>query len=242
MCKTQKWDKATVESFGQCLGNKDIYFLGDSTSRQWAYQLLAFLGAPVSLSKTKTAMYKHKRHFDQFNLTITFQFHPQILGSGIVDLRDEMYEVDLIDSLQNTDCNYVVLVSPWAHFSQWFYPAYVERLHLLKASIKRLRDRCPGVPIIVKSPHVRDHKDAFTQLLSSDYTIYRAKQALEEVFRDAGVYYINVWDINNAFPGQKTVHMPLTVVNQELSILLSYLCPSVMPKLKPRPTLPKTRA
>ncbi len=183
------------------------------------------LKAPVNIPKDDFTFYfKYNKYLEYLNLNITFRFHPHIIGSKKIDLEYEMYEVDIIDGLQSADCNFVVIISPWAHFAQWWADAYVERLRLLKASVERLKKRCPGVKIVLKSPHVRNHGDAYSQFLSSDYILFKLKEAMEVVFRDSDVYYVNVWDLNNGFKGSKSIHMPPIVIQQELSILLSYLC------------------
>ncbi|XP_072050929.1 NXPE family member 1-like [Amphiura filiformis] len=209
---------------GECLRNKDVYFLGDSTTRLWAFHLSTVLKAPMNKMDLTNHTFKFKQYFEHFNLNITFRFHPQVLGSKVVDLQNEIYEVDVIDDLQSIDCNFVVVISPWAHFAQWWKDAYVERLRLLRASVERLKARCPGAQVILKSPHVREHGDMYSQLRTSDYILFKLKEMMEDVFRDADVYYVNIWDLNNAFKGKKSVHMPPEVINQELSILLSYLC------------------
>ena len=204
-----------------------MYLLGDSTTRQWAFELSVLLNYKLSAYYQTTHpswMFQFNHYFDQIQFNVTFQFHPQILGSATIPVDDEMYEVDVLDSLTNEDCNYVVVISPWAHFSQWWKYAYTERLRLLRSSVERLKSRCPDVPVILKSPHVRNHKDKYSHLMNGDYIISQIKRDIETVFKDVDVFYVNVWDMNLAYPGTKTIHMPMSVVNQELSILLSYLC------------------
>ncbi len=225
VCRTKQWYTFSAERIGRCLQNKDVYFLGDSTTRQWAYKLLDLLNAPVDIPKDDLTFYfKYNKYFEHFNLNITFQFHPHFIGLKEVNLENEMYEVDVIDGLQCADCNFVVIISPWAHFAQWWADAYVERLRLLRASVERLKKRCPGVKIVLKGPHPRNHGGPYSLLLNSDYIIFKVKEAMEEVFRDADVYYINVWDLNNGYKGENMIHMPPVVIQQEVSILLSYLC------------------
>ena len=222
MCKTKQWSQAGADAIGNCLKNKSVYLLGDSTTRQWAYELFSLLKTEVKLVDMSQ---KYRRYLPRYNLNITYQFYPQILGSKTVRIKDEMYEVDVMDRLvRDASCNYVVVISPWAHFTQWWADAYRERLQLLMESVQRLKSRCPDTPVILKSPHVRDHKDAYTHLLNSDYILYRMKIQMEEVFRNAGVFYVDIWDMNLAYPANKTVHMPREVIRQELNLALSYVC------------------
>ncbi len=140
VCRTRQWCRFGAPRIGRCLENKDVYFLGDSTTRQWTFNLLNLLRAPVHVPPDDPTLdFKYHKYFEHLNLNITFQFHPHIIGSKVVNLENEMYEVDIIDGLQSTDCNFIVIISPWGYFAQWWADAYVERLRLLKASVNALK-------------------------------------------------------------------------------------------------------
>ncbi len=221
-CSTKQWkDKQEVT---ECFRNKSIYFLGDSTTRQWTITVLFSLLR--KWDNSTQFIYFYSDYFKEYNFNLTFQFYPHILSSTVVAINEEKFEVDILDSLRDPKCRYVVLISPWAHFAQWWLEAYKRRVMLIADAIKMFKKRCPHAAVIVKSPHVRDHGTIpQKQFMSSDYILFKIKAIMEEVLNIDGVYYIDVWNMNLAYPGNKTIHMPESVIRQELNLFLSYICP-----------------
>ncbi len=225
LCVTKHW--TDVNEVGECIRNKSLYFLGDSTSRQWAVTLLKLLRYQDGDIKPFTGGVARTGYFKEYNFNLTFQFHPQGVGSATIPLKGLKFEVEIFDSLRDPKCNYVVTVSPWAHFTQWWLPAYKERLQLIRKAIQRLKQHCPDAVVIVKSPHVRNDDGVRPEslLMYSDFIFYQMKTIMEEVLNIDGVYYIDVWNMNLAYPAKKVVHMPDEVVRQELNLFLPHICP-----------------
>ncbi|XP_072030791.1 NXPE family member 3-like [Amphiura filiformis] len=211
---TKQWNHVT--DVGECFRNKNIYFLGDSTTRQWFVTLLHLLRAKYSSSSILQSYRRYRRYIIEYNFNLTFQFYPHQMGSRVVPIKNEKFEVEMLDNLRDSRCNYIVTISPWAHFAQWWLPAYRDRVRLIREAILRFKHRCPDAPVILKSPHVRDHgTEVLKQLMYSDYILFKIKTIMEEMLNIDGVYYIDVWNMNLAYPAKKSVHMPETVVRQE---------------------------
>ena len=222
-CETIQWNQKEPREIGECLRDKHVYFLGDSTSRQWVFVLLhliQFYYVPADFRMS----YTHINRIYNFNLT--FQFHPHVIGSSPFVISKEQFEVDVLDDLPSEKCNFVIVISPWAHFTQWWLKAYADRLRLIRASILRLKHRCPNVPIIVKGPHVREHGSSETLLMNSDYIADKIRTLMKEILNIEGVYFIDVWDMNLSYPSANAVHMPNAVITQEVNSFLSYICPA----------------
>ena len=222
-CLTKQWTSRS--EIGECIRNKSLFFLGDSTTRQWVVTLLKLLGEQEV--ERFIAGQRCIGYFKEYNFNLTFQFHPQRIGSSSIPVDDEIFEVEILDSLRDPKCNYVVTVSPWAHYAQWWLPAYKERLKLIRKAIQRLKQHCPDAVVIVKSPHVRNDDGVRPEslLMYSDFIFYQMKTIMEEVLNIDGVYYIDVWNMNLAYPAKKVVHMPDEVVRQELNLFLPHICP-----------------
>ena len=222
VCQSRQW---TTAEAGKCLENKYVLLLGDSTTRQWYYDLVKLLGANNNLKGTELEV--KTKSIPKFNTTIFWHFHPWTIGSVrkyIVNLR---YEVDILDELSTINCTkYVVVVSPWAHFTQWAKSAYLERLGLLKQAILRLQTRCPGVPVVVRGPHPRLELIGAPQNLFSaaDYILYKMNTIMRDTYKGIGVHYLDIWDMNLSYPDKNTIHMPHGAIQQELAMFLSYIC------------------
>ncbi|XP_072044935.1 NXPE family member 3-like, partial [Amphiura filiformis] len=217
------WTNST--KVAECLRNKEIRIMGDSNGRQYYNGIIPLLPPEPADVDVKKAEHMHW-YTKTYNISMTFDFHPEGIGNHWFRFGGLHYEVDILDQLINAHCNYVIMVSTWAHFTQWTRSAFVERLRLLREAVDRFVKRCPDAPIIFKSPHPREHKWLQSRLLCSDFMLYQLRKILRKTFADSGVFYLDVWDMNIAFPAKNSVHMPTTVVDQELFMILSYVCNS----------------
>ena len=216
---------AKPNEVGECLRGKDVYFLGDSTIRQWLEVLSDMMGVPFKRQNPgeKDNIY---RSFDSFNTSMAYRSHPLFITSKIEGklTKKLAFEIDVLDSLQSTDCNYVVVISSWVHFTQWTRDSYVERVGLLRDAVLKLISRCPDVKIIVTGPHPREQPSKESRIYNNDLIAQRLGDILENTFSQIGVLYLDVWDLNLAYPSSNNINMPRAVVQGELSMFLSYVC------------------
>ncbi|XP_072022850.1 NXPE family member 4-like [Amphiura filiformis] len=217
-CKKRSLD---VQYVGECFRNKEIYLLGDSTLRQWG-KVLASLMSGHGIADEFV-----KHYVKAYNSTLTFHFHQVRVGKVYsYDLNE--YEVDVLDSLRNPECNYVIVFDASFHYVQWSREAYKDRLLHLRAASMELLARCPDVPIVFKGPHPRDHPyDVYINLSVSDYIIHEMLQLARYIFNQPGVqiYLLETWDLALSYPSPNKVHMPYhTEKEEEVAMFLSYAC------------------
>ena len=146
-----------------CLRNKKMVLLGDSTTRQWAFEIPNLLELSKPINKVEFTNFFFENKYAKLNLTVLFRFHPQTITSTVIPFRMYHYFVDILDSLPSTqhECdNLIVMLSPWAHFPQWTRESFIQKLIKLKEAVIRLRTRCPNIPILVRGGHVREHNEA----------------------------------------------------------------------------------
>ncbi|XP_038050440.1 NXPE family member 1-like [Patiria miniata] len=222
-CRTKQWK--VPRDIGRCLVNKTVYLLGDSTSRQWYELLSGMLGVPF-VRKDNLEQNNIYRHFDEFNLTTVFKFHPLCLTRNPRPTPFNLFsfEVDVLDALKDKSCNYVILISPWAHYPQWTKDMFLERVSLLREALLRFRARCPNAPVVVKGSHPRDQPGLEGRIFYNNFMLYQLGKILRETFQGTAAWFLDIWDLNMAYPASKMVHMPEEVVKQELSMFLSYVC------------------
>ena len=216
------WQKG--ERLRQCLQNKHLVLHGDSTTRQWFSNLEGMIGIRGVRPPNDVYCCNMVRVYKELNATMWFQIHPHVLASRAVKVEDTMFEVDFLDGLDDPACNYIVVLSPWAHFAQWIWDTYVKRTQLIREAILRLQKRCPDVPIVIKGPHARNHKTSSAIIYGNDYIIWQIGKINQEILAGIGVWFLPVWDINLAYPLSNTVHMPNEVVHEELKMFLSFVC------------------
>ena len=223
-----KRDWTQREPLRECLKNKHWVLLGDSTTRQWFKSLYGLIGINVPGPRDRTQGHSLFANYETLNATLRYQMHPHAVGASPYKLKYFVFEVDVLDSLVDQLCNYVVVVSPWAHFTQWTKQSYVERTRLLREAVLRLRQRCPDVPVVLKGPHPRTHEAFSDHIYSSDYIIKQIEAINREFFRGIGVWFLPLWDINLAHQTPNMVHMPDDVVREELKMFLTFICESEM--------------
>ncbi|XP_072048805.1 NXPE family member 3-like [Amphiura filiformis] len=220
-CKKPSLD---VQYVGECFRNKEIYFLGDSTLRQWGSVLDSLMSDGHDIGHRKTFVTRHDK---AYNLTLTFNFH-KVRAAVVYPYDDNEYEVDVIDSLRNPECNYVIVFNAGFHYVQWAREAYKDRLLHLRAASMELLARCPDVPIVFKGLHPRHHQyDVYLNVAISDYIIHEMLQLARNIFNQPGVqiYLLETWDMALSYPSPIKTHMPNhSEIEEEVAMFLSYAC------------------
>ncbi|XP_072035299.1 NXPE family member 1-like [Amphiura filiformis] len=212
-----------VAEIGQCLRGKHLFILGDSTLRQWVNGLHTMMG--VQYVKQDNDKFNSDRYIEALDLNITFRFHPQVISGSPVDINTVEYEVDILDGLMDSDsCHFIVVLGPWAHFSQWTRESYIERLLLLKLGVERLHEKCPDVPIVVKGSHPREHDTIESIIYGSDFILHELGSYLQDIFSGSEAWFLNVWEMVLSYPKENTIHLPYQIIKQELNMFLSHVC------------------
>ncbi|XP_033631270.1 NXPE family member 3-like isoform X2 [Asterias rubens] len=217
-----KWIEAP--NVRKCVSNRNVVLLGDSTTRAWFHIIHSMLGVRGQRQADDVSCCYFNRVYKPLNATMVYSIHPHVLASYGVYLKDVRFEVDVLDGLRDPTCNYIVVVSPWAHFSQWTRESYIERTTLLREAIIRLRRRCPDVPIVVKGPHPREHSTYVSVIFANDYLLRQIGLINQELFGGIGVWFLPVWDMNMAHPHDNVVHMPQSIVREEIKMFFSFVC------------------
>ena len=136
------------------------------------------------------------------------------------------FEVDILLDLPRHTCNHVIVISPWAHFIMWPWDAYIEWLTHIRDAMLEVKQRCPKLKVVIKSPHA---VDKVTSMKGRDFMYAEMMKAMREVFQGSGVLFIDIWDMDYGYPSPMVLHMPKDVINQEISLFLSYVCPEKFP-------------
>ncbi|XP_066283098.1 NXPE family member 3-like [Branchiostoma lanceolatum] len=102
------------------------------------------------------------------------------------------------------------------------------RLHAIRHAIHRLQRRDPGTHVFVRTGTTREHlgRSLLYYLLGSDWLAYQITEVIREMFRtDPDVVVLDFWDMTVCQWGKDNVHPDQTVVDNELNMLLSHVCP-----------------
>ncbi|XP_038054959.1 NXPE family member 2-like [Patiria miniata] len=221
-CKVHRWED--VKAVRACLRHKHVFFHGDSNIRSWYCVLTRKLGYPWQHLGTGNGKMTMHNYYPDNQIETSFYFHPRVITTAKINLDATPYEVDILDNIPTDECNrYIIALCPWGHFTQWTRESFTERTNLLKDAVLRFRERCPGVPIVLKGTHTREHESTLKTVYGSDYTLWHWGRTLRDTFRGTGVFFYDVWQMSLAY-GKPDIHMPLEVINEEVNWFLSYVC------------------
>ena len=216
-----------IPRIGECLRDKQVFFIGDSTLHQIWMELCPILNVPIALEYMKcddAAELQSKPtsiYLNDYNLTINFVFHHIRVGLPRY-FSCAVFEVDVLDSLGQESCDHVVVLGFGIHFRQWSRSAFIDRVTHINSAVSRLRKRCPHTLIIVKGPHMASENNKYRSW--SDWFVYEMKEIMKLHFQHNGILFLDTWDMNLSFLAPNNVHMPPAPVRQEFRLLLSMLC------------------
>ncbi|XP_030076758.1 NXPE family member 1 isoform X1 [Microcaecilia unicolor] len=217
--------KAPLDSPDQiiaCLKGKMMYFMGDSTLRQW---ILYFPKIDKSLKYFdlhRTGLESKLLAMDMdSNLLIQWKKHghPYIAHKGYT-VKDNVYvsrEIDLLDGGKYT----VIVISLGQHFRPFPIYMFVKRMLGIRKAIERLFMRSPDTKVIIKSENTREMTIDMERF--SDFHGYIQYLVVKEIFHDLNIGVVDAWDISTAY-ASNNVHPHDDVVRSQVYMFLSYIC------------------
>ncbi|XP_022094159.1 NXPE family member 3-like [Acanthaster planci] len=214
--------KETIE----CLRNKHLFFIGDSTIRQWFLYLVSHLGQNMTEYKIWTkedVIQMHRHAFDKVhNITLDFRFHYYPILGNWLNTTTIYSAIDLIDSLPGGR-DTVLGFTMWAHFTYTNLTYYLSRLEPIRDAMIRLQERSAGkATVIIKSANtgILPYTPEITELLS-----YDLDQMMRAFFAEIpGVTVIDVWDMTVSPRGEYDVHPCELVIREEIKMVLNFIC------------------
>ncbi|KAI7801055.1 putative NXPE family member 3-like [Triplophysa rosa] len=217
VCKTHQF---TPQTTTQCLKDKHIYMMGDSTMRQWFEFLLK---AVPSLK--------------QMNLHVQYQAGPLLavdVGNNIdlhwrahgVPLRCLKTEVANLHYISNEiedlagGPHTVIVFNLGPHFTTYPLDFFTHRVLRIRKAVVNLLQRAPETTVIIKTVNT-GYKDVF----GSDWYSLQLDKILRWAFQDVGVYILDVWQMTSCHYNIENIHPGPVIIKNEMDIFLSFICP-----------------
>ncbi|KAH0623359.1 hypothetical protein JD844_031610 [Phrynosoma platyrhinos] len=210
-CKLSMFN--TLEKIQMCLKGKLVYFMGDSTVRQWMESLKSRVPSekPQKLIAVNTAQ----------NIQIQWKKHGHpFIGSLEYTVKDHSYMARDIDDIAG-DKNTVLVIALGQHFRPFPIEFFIQRAINVRQAIRRLLLRSPDTRVIIKGENIREMD--INQERFSDFHGYAQYLAAKDVFRDLEVAFLDAWDMTVAYD-TKDVHPPDSVVWSEINMVLNFVC------------------
>ncbi|XP_072049347.1 NXPE family member 3-like [Amphiura filiformis] len=204
-----------------CLSNRNMYFLGDSTLRQWMIYLTDnILNNTIKKSTGNKYIGPHFGVDKKHNITLLYRFHGlPVRVPMLVNMTDLQYIPNIIDNMRGGP-NVVVVLSLWAHFTSSTIDFYRHRWQAIKLSLLKFVTRYPRTKIFVKSANTREPKFDL-----SNWYAWELDQVMRQELSSLNfVTIIDTWDMTIGHHTGYNVHPANGVVSQEISMWLSFLC------------------
>ncbi|KAG8566449.1 hypothetical protein GDO81_013255, partial [Engystomops pustulosus] len=212
----------TQEQMYSCLSDKMIYFMGDSTVRQWlTYLVQTFKGLKmfdlhrVGLETLMVAIDQER------NVKIQWKKHSHpIVASRLYMVKDDAYVHEQIDQLAGGS-HYVIVICLGQHFRLFPIQVFIRRIINVHKALNRLFLRSPDTKVIIKTENTRD--DSHDAERFSNFYGYIHNMIMRDVFRNLPVAVVDAWDMTIAY-NTLDVHPPNHVVKSQIDMFLTYIC------------------
>lgn len=212
----------TQEQRYNCLNDKMIYFMGDSTVRQWFTYLVKAFGGLKEFALHRDGMKTLKVAIDQKrDLSLQWKKHSHpVVARRVYMVKDDAYIHEQIDRLAGGP-NYVIVICLGQHFRPFPVQLFIRRVINVHKALSRLFLRSPDTKVIIKTENIRVERQDAERF--SDFHGYIQNLILKDVFRNLPVGVIDVWDMTIAY-NTNNVHPPEHVVKSQIDMLLTYIC------------------
>nr|XP_026695135.1 NXPE family member 3-like isoform X1 [Ciona intestinalis] len=212
----------------QCLQNKVIYCLGDSTMRQWYFALKKHL----QLNDNPTKMQGRPNqdvwqvprvgYRPSHNITVYYRAH----GLPLHNPGPPESHTFIVDTLKEIDTangeNTLVVINLALHFQLVDPLFYIQRLQAVRSAILELQRRTPGVKVFIRGC-IR-HRNTM-KVVPTEWYSYRLNKILRKTFASLpGVGFIDVWSMTTVLPNLENIHPTDERVWDHIRLFMSYFC------------------
>nr|XP_026692573.1 NXPE family member 3-like [Ciona intestinalis] len=212
----------------QCLKNKVICCLGDSTMRQWYFALRKYLKLndnPTKMRrKPNQQIWQVPRvgYRPSHNITVYYRAH----GLPLHNHGPPESQTFIVDTLKEIGTangeNTFVVINLALHFQLVDPIFYIQRLQAVRSAILELQRRTPGVRVFIRGC-IR-HRNTI-KVVPTEWYSYRLNNILRKTFASLpGVGFIDVWSMTTVFPNLGDIHPTAKRVLDHVRLFMSYFC------------------
>ncbi|XP_035671761.1 NXPE family member 4-like [Branchiostoma floridae] len=220
-----------AQNISTCLANRTVHFLGDSTIRQWAERLVQRGIVEQGPGNRMKGPYTNINRLHGFQISFRFHTVPQ-QGSAqftFKNLTKRGVSVEIKDMIGGP--HLVIVLSLGAHFAAEPIEVYRLRLAEIKSAIDELQRRYPGTKVIIKTCNTRSQRDYRDMVMQSDWLLDQLNQEIRSILGNSKVTILDVWEMTMSMWYRHNIHPPRRVVDNEINLLMSYICPNENPDL-----------
>ncbi|XP_075134778.1 NXPE family member 2-like [Leptodactylus fuscus] len=212
----------TQKKMYNCLSDKMIYFLGDSTVQQWVTYLVQTLKDLEKFDLHRAGMETLMVAVDQkrnIHLQWKKHSHPTI-ASHLYMVKDDAYIHEQINRLAGGH-HYIIVICLGQHFRLFPVHLFIRRVINVYNALLNLFLRSPDTKVIIKTENTRDDRHDAERL--SDFHGYIQNLIVRDIFRNLPVAMVDAWEMTIAY-NTHNVHPPEHVIKSQIEMFLTYIC------------------
>uniref|UniRef100_A0A8C1M7V4 NXPE C-terminal domain-containing protein n=1 Tax=Cyprinus carpio TaxID=7962 RepID=A0A8C1M7V4_CYPCA len=210
VCSTRHF---TTQMTSECLKDKQIYMMGDSTMRQWFEFFVKEVPSEINMDVEN-------------NIDLHWRAHGLPLRTEKTAVADLHYISNEINGLAGGP-HMVIMFNLGPHFTTYPLDFYTHRVLIIRTAVLALLQRAPDTTVIIKTVNT-GYKDIF----GSDWYSLQLDKILRWAFQDVGVYILDVWQMTACHYSKENIHPCPVIIKNEIDILLSFICPVMCRKNK----------
>ena len=224
--KNSQWNSILcngLKSFSNleaCLNNKVLFFIGDSTIRQFFYlavqKLSLHVEGPDNSIIWQQPKVAYSTNHQTHKTTIFYRAHgPPLQNPGPPETRP--YISDTISDLPVGGDQVYVIFNIGAHLVNYNANIFFHRLQGIKNAIVEHQKVFPNTKFILKGLNVVN--------MHVEWFFYRYEILLRSVFKDMNnVLFLNLWDASTVWT-LDDYHPDKEMLEQQALMMFSYVCP-----------------
>ncbi|KAM4820802.1 NXPE family member 3-like isoform 2-T2 [Thomomys bottae] len=212
---------SSVDSILSCLAGHVIHMMGDSTMRQWWEYLRDTVPSlkPINLHSTyqvgplmavETAR----------GIVLHWRAHGWPLRSSRTPVASLHSVAKELDGLAGGP-RVVVVFGLGAHFTTFPPSIFVRRLVGIREAVMALLAREPHTLVVIKLANT-----GYKSVYGSDWFTLQVNRLLRAAFNDLPVAFVDAWDMTSSLAVPDNIHPKRLIVQNEVAVLLSFICPS----------------
>ncbi|XP_073688783.1 NXPE family member 3-like [Garra rufa] len=204
----------------ECLKNKHIYMMGDSTMRQW---FEFFVKAVPTLKQMNLHVPYQSGPLIAVDVENNIDLHWRAHGVPLRTLKKAVANLHYISNEIDDQAggpHTVLIFNLGPHFTTYPLDFYTHRVLRIRKAVLALLQRAPDTTVIIKTVNT-GYKDIF----GSDWYSLQLDRILRWAFQDVGVYILDVWQMTACHYNKENIHPGPVIIKNEMDILLSFICP-----------------
>ncbi|KAJ6653978.1 hypothetical protein lerEdw1_007610 [Lerista edwardsae] len=211
----------TLDQINDCLQGKLVYFMGDSTVRQWMEHLTNTVRTLKMFDAHGSGKLQNLLAVDvSRNIQVQWKKHGHpFVTAHPYTVKDHSYVSREVDLLAGDRSTAVVVALGW-HFRPFPIELFVRRMLNVRGAIQHLL-RSPDTRVVIKAEDTQEtHTDPER---FSDFHGYAQYLAAKDVLQGLKVGFVDAWDMTTA--GTTTdLHPPDRSIGNQVDMFLSYIC------------------